>query len=127
MLTLILENIKEEALTLSSIDRFVSDCKNGKDAFKSNYLTPLSDYGIDDNTLKPFKAHWVMLSKDVLGGMDLENGTRDKTFEIQEERVKKAGFDEIPNLIDVVVSVFLHNLETGEFVYPDNSNGHDWT
>ena len=67
-----------------------------------------------------------MLSKDVLGGMDLENGTRNKRFEIQEESVKKAGY-EIPNLIDVVVSVLLHNLKTGEFVYPDDSNGHDRT
>ena len=126
MLTLVLEEINGESLTLSSIDCFVSDCKNGKDAFKSNYRYPLSEYGIDDKTVKPFKAHWVMLSKDVLGGEDLENGTRNKTFEIQEKNVKEAGY-EIPNLIDVVVSVFLHNLETGEFVYSDGSNGHEWT
>ena len=127
MLTLILETINGKPLTLSSIDRFVSDSKNGKDAFKSNYLYPLSSiFGITDKTVKPFKAHWVMLSKDVLGGADLVNGTRNKNFATQEKLVKEAGF-EIPNLIDTVVSVFLHNLETGDFVYPDKSSVHQCT
>ena len=120
MLTLIPETINKEPLTLSSIDRFVSDCKNGKNTFKSNYEDLLSNSGINDETVKPFKAHFVMLSKDVL------EGTRGKNFVTQEKLVKEAGF-EIPNLIDTVVSVFLHNLETGDFVYPDRSSVHQCT
>ena len=126
MLTFIPETINGEELTLSSFDRFVSDYKNGKDAFESNYRHPLSSAGINDKTVKPFKAHWVMLSKDVLGGADLVNGTRNKNFVTQEKLVKEVGF-EIPNLIDTVVSILLHNLETGNFVYSDTSNGRQWT
>ena len=61
-----------------------------------------------------------MLSKDVL------DGTRNENFATQEKLVKAAGF-EIPNLIDVVASVLLHNLKTADFIYPYNSNGHQRT
>ena len=61
-----------------------------------------------------------------MGGVDLVNGTRNKNSATQEKLVKEAGF-EIPNLIDVVVSVLLHNLETGDLVYPDASNGRQET
>ena len=82
VLTFIPETINGEfLLTLSSIDRFVSDYKNGKDAFKSNYRSPLNDIGIKDETVKPFKAHWVILSKDVL------DGTINKGFATQEKLV----------------------------------------
>jgi len=115
MLTWIPETINGQELTLSSIDRFVSDSKNDKDKFKSIFKNPLSDYVINDKTVKPFKAHWVMLSKDVL------DGTRKQNFATQEKLVRERGF-EIPNLIDVVVSVLLHNLKTGDFMYPDYSS-----
>jgi hypothetical protein len=124
-LTFIPEIINGEPLTLSSIDRFVSDFKNGKEVFKSNYRYLLKDYGIDDTTVKPFKAHWVILSKDVFCGKDLVNGTRKKKFEIQEELVKKSGY-EIPDLIDAVVSIFMHHLATGVFLYPEGL-GQLWT
>ena len=39
--------------------------------------------------------------------------------------VKGKGF-EIPDLIDAVVSVLMHNLKTTEMVYPDGLNGHQW-
>jgi len=120
MLTWIPETINGKELTLSSFDQFVSDFKNGKDAFKSTYRDPLANRGIVDKTVKPFKAHWVMLSKDVL------DGTRNQNFATQEKLVKAAGF-EIPNSIDAVVSVLLHNLKTADFIYPDNPNGHQWT
>ena len=120
MLTLIPERINGELLTLSGFDRFVSDYKNGKDTFKSNYRYRLSYFGISDKTVKPFKAHWVMLSKDVL------DGTRNKSFATQQKLVKEAGF-EIPNLVDTVVSVLLHNLETDEFCLPAELNVHQWT
>jgi len=120
MLTWIPETINGQELTLSSMDQFVSDFKNGIDTFESNYKYPLSDLGIHDKMVKPFKAHWVMLSKDVL------DGTREQNFATQEKLVKAAGF-EIPNLIDAVVSVLLHNLKTGDFIYPDSSNGRHLT
>jgi len=61
-----------------------------------------------------------MLSKDVL------DGTREQSFATQEKLVKEAG-SEIPNLIDAVASVLLHNLKTDDFVYSDSSNGRHWT
>ena len=41
MLTFIPQTINGKKLTLSSIDRFVSDNKNGKELFKSNYMDEL--------------------------------------------------------------------------------------
>jgi hypothetical protein len=118
MLTWIPETINGKELTLSSIDQFVSDSKNGKDAFKSNYRYP--QINCFNKTVKPFKAHWVMLSKDVL------DGTRNQNFATQEKLVKAAGF-EIPNLIDAVASVLLHNLKTADFIYPGSSSGQRYT
>jgi len=120
MLTWIPETINGKELTLSSFDQFVSDFKNGKDAFKSAYKYSLSDAGINDKTVKPFKAHWVMLSRDVL------DGTRNKHFATQEILVKKSGF-EIPQLIDALVSVLLHNLKTADFIYPNDSKDYQRT
>ena len=57
MLTFIPQAINGKNLTLSSIDRFVSDNKNGKELFKSNYMDELRNWGIDDVTPKKFKAH----------------------------------------------------------------------
>lgn len=108
MLTFIPETINGALLTLSSIDAFVSKYKK---SVKSNYTFPLSQHGIYDNTVKKFKSHFVILSKDVL------LATKNKNFRKQAYAVKKQGF-EIPNLIDTVVSLFMHNLKTGEFIYP---------
>ena len=91
--------------------------------FSNDFLPKLN---ISNETVGTYKSHWVMLSKDVLGGDDCINGTRNKKFEIQEKSVKDEGF-EIPNLIDVVVNLFMHNLKTGDFIYSDRSNGHKWT
>jgi len=120
MLTWIPETINGKELTLSSIDHFVSDFKNGKDAFKSIYSFPLKNSGINDKTVEPFKAHWVLLSKDVL------DGTRLKNFATQGKLVREAGF-EIPNLIDAVVSVLMHDLKTFNLFYPDGSNARKCT
>ena len=123
ILAFIPETLNGEPLTLTSFDEFIKILKNSD---KSNYRAPLRYQGISNETVGAYKSHWVMLSKDILGGDDSVNGTRNMTFEIQEKLVKAEGF-EIPNLIDVVVSLFMHNLKTGIFLYPDDSNGHKWT
>ena len=117
MLTFIPETINGETLTLTCIDKFIKKYNNTDE---SNYRYPLSNYFISDETVSKFKAHWVMLSKDVL------DGTRNKTFEIQKKLVEEKEF-EIPNLIDTVVSLLMHKMKTGEFIYPDDSNGHQYT
>ena len=79
-----------------------------------------SNYGISDGKVGKYKAYWVMLSKNVL------HGTRYKTFEIQKQLVEQKKF-EIPNLIGTVVSLLMHKMRTDEFIYPDDSSGHQWT
>ena len=115
ILTFIPETINNIPLTLSSIDRFVSVCKNKTE---SNYSTTLDFFKISDKTGGKVKAHWVLLSKDIFAETCI------KGFYEQEKLVRKQKF-EIPNLIDTVVSLFMHNLKTGEFVYP--FKGVDWT
>lgn len=117
MCTFIPETINREPLTLSSIDRFVGECKSVK---KSNFAYPLAGRGISDDSVKKFKSHWVILAKDVL------EGTRGNNFEVQKDKVERSGF-EVPGLIDVIASLLLHNLRTGEFIYSDGSNGQPWT
>ena len=115
--TFIPETLNGVPLTLSSIDQFVSNRKN---VVKSNYKFPLANYGITDETAGKVKAHWAILSRDVL------EGTRNKPFDIQKGLVEEKGF-EIPNLIDAVVSLLMHHLHTDEFIYPDGSEGRKWT
>jgi len=119
ILTLIPETLNGKPLTLTSIDEFVKSLKKSD---KSNYSYDPTYLGISNQTAGEHKAHYVMLSKDVLGGDDYEYGTRKKSFKIQEKLVKEKGF-EIPNLIDVVVSLFMHNMNNREvFLYPVGSN-----
>ncbi len=112
-LTLIPETINDELLTLSSFDRFVSNCKNDKDAFQTNYYA-FNDSGITEGTAIQFKTHWVLLSKGLF------KGTRGIKLELQEQLVKAKGF-EVPYLIDVVVTIYMHHLQTGQFIFPDSS------
>lgn len=112
-LTLIPETINNELLTLSSFDRFLSNCKNDKDAFQTNYYN-MNDVRITDKTAIKFKTHWVLLSKGVV------KGTRNEKFIPQESLVKTKGF-EVPYLIDVVVTIYMHHLQTGQFIFPNLS------
>ena len=112
-LTLIPETINDELLTLSSFDRFVSHCKNDKDTFQTNYYA-FNDSGITEGTAIQFKTHWVLLSKGV------SKGTRGIKFQSQEQLVKAKGF-EVPYLIDVVVTIYMHHLQTGQFIFPNSS------
>ncbi len=109
LLTLVPEMIIDQPLTLSSLDRFVSDCKNGKDTFISNYRFNHENHRVNDNIAKKVKTHWVLLSKEVL------TGTRQKKFYAQERLIKEAGF-EVPCLIDVIVTIFMHHLKTGKCI-----------
>lgn len=108
MLTLVPETINQKKLTLTSVDRFVSDYKNGIDNFISNYQAR-NFYRIKDEIVAKFKTHWVLLSKDIL------EGTKGRSFETQEGRIKAKGF-EIPYLIDLVVSHLMHYLSSGNFI-----------
>lgn len=116
LLTFIPEALNGDLLTLSRIDAFVSKRKG----IATSYVSPLSNDNIFDGTVKKYKAHWVMLSKDVL------EETRGNYCKFQKKLVKAKGF-EIPNLMDAVVSLLMHNLKTGEFVYPNDSEGCRWT
>ena len=102
MLTFIPETINDEPLTLDSIDKFVSTCKKIK---TSNYEFALNFFGINKVPLEKLKAHFVMLSKEIFPG------TLEVSFENQKELLKNKGF-EIPNLVDTVVSLLLHNITT---------------
>jgi|GEM_PF-4629567 len=55
MLTLIPEELNNALLDLTSFDKFISDFKNGKDAFESNYRFPLKNIQIDNKTFS--EAH----------------------------------------------------------------------
>jgi hypothetical protein len=117
---LIPETINENPLTLSSIDEFVSNFKGSK---KSNYRYPISDFGINEAADK-VKTHWIMLSKDLLPG---SRSTRERTVTFAEKESLARVAGEVPKLIDTVVTVLMHNLHTGEFIYPAESNGRTWT
>lgn len=108
MLTLVPETINQKNLTLTSVDRFVSDYKNGMDNFISNYKAR-NFYGIKDEVVAKFKTHWVLLSKQIM------EGTKARSFDTQNAHIKAKGF-EIPYLIDVVVSHLMHYLSCGNFV-----------
>ena len=89
---------------------------------KSIFFPQFSDV-MAEGAIKPFKGHYVLLSKDVLAG------TRNNSFETkqegckgQRELVEEAGY-RVPHLIDVLGSLLLHHMRTGEYLYSDGSNG----
>lgn len=106
ILTLIPRKLNNKQLTLKLFDEFVKKTKNSD---KSNYSFSLNEYGIPNSSVK--KSHWVRLSQNIVP----ESIT--KTSKDKKGLLKSQGF-EIPSLIDVVVSVFMHHLETGVFIYP---------
>lgn len=107
ILTFIPKKINDKNLTLSSVDQFVSNYKKLK---KSNYLYPLNDCSIYDGTVEKFKSHWVVLSKTVLPE------TMKESFD-EQQRLVKAHRHEIPNLIDVVVSLLMHNINADKNLF----------
>lgn len=106
ILTFIPETINDEELNLNTIDAFVSAFCNVKTCYKF----PLKSAGIYEKTLKKTEAHWVKLSKDILPE------TSEKTFSEIRAILNSKGF-EIPDLVDVVVSLFMHFLNTNEFLF----------
>lgn len=115
ILTFIPETINNVPLTLSSFMIFLSDSKiKEKTKFKNSFSNIAH---ISDEIISKVRAHWVILSKDVL------QGTRSEVFETQKKLVKAQGF-QIPNLIDFLVSVSLFNLmNPKESLYPSNTEG----
>lgn len=114
LLTFIPETLNNEPLTLTWIDCFV--CKS-KGTIKSN----IKGWHNVDITLGNAKAHWVIISKNI-SPINIYNVSMDwevnKKFYKRLEQFKSQGY-EIPTLVDAVVSLLMHNLQTGEFVFPN--------
>lgn len=110
LLTFIPEKINGKSLTAKSIDEWLCSYKAQK---QSNYKLPLSSVMTDEmiEEYKSKKSHWVLLARDV------DPETRSKRFTEQKKIIENEGYA-VPCLIDVVVSVFMYNLETSKFVFP---------
>ena len=106
ILTFIPRKLNNKRLTLTLFDKFVKKTKNSD---KSNYSFSLDEYGIPNSSVK--KSHWVRLSQNIVPE------TVTKAYKDKKELLMTQGF-EIPSLIDVVVSVFMYNLELSVFIYP---------
>lgn len=111
ILTFIPETINNEGLTLSSIDRFVSKIAKKNTSYHSRSLIL-----VPDSFVSKTKNHWVLLSKNIL------HGAQGNHFDVNKQFIQNNGF-EIPKLIHTVVSVLMHNIKTGEFVYPAGIDG----
>ncbi len=74
--------------------------------FRNNFKKP---------QIKKHKSHWVLLSKNTLKGTEKGQTLRFKfqDFEIQNGLIK-APDQEIPKLVDAVVSIVMHYFKTGE-------------
>ncbi len=111
MLTFIPETLNGEIITFINFDQFLNKHRSFVDTRYygkgRNFEFFVDAY---DELFKNDKARWVMLSKELL------EGTRGESFEIQEKLVKEKGF-EIPKLIDTVMSLLMHQLKTGEYLY----------
>lgn len=106
LLTLIPETINDQPVDLKSIDCFIQSYKGNVKSNYSSFLPAL--------TIEKHKSHWFLLSKNIIPD------TKHIFFYEQRQIVKAQGF-QIPNLIDTVVSLLMHNLKTGEFIYPTES------
>lgn len=111
MLTFIPATINNEDVTLSSIDRFVSKIKKVSTSYQSRSMVL-----IPDSLSKKTISHWVLLSKNILQGAEGNH------YDVNKQFINNNGF-EIPKLIDTVVSVLMHNLETDEFIFPAGVDG----
>ncbi|MBF5058900.1 hypothetical protein NEPTK9_000400 [Candidatus Neptunochlamydia vexilliferae] len=65
-------------------------------------------------------SHWILMSKNVL------EGTRNKTYDNQEQIVGKYAYKgyTLPNALDVAVAVLLHQKEKKEYLLPEKPQ---WT
>ncbi len=109
MLTLILRNQTPQSVTrlrLAStryIDRFVA-----------NQLAKPNE-----------KSYWALMRKDVLGGQDLVNGTRNKSKAAHKNKFAKLSEDGIatyslPTTLEAVTSILAHEARFGERLFSDN-------
>jgi hypothetical protein len=108
--TYIPATINGTVMTLNSFDAFIMELKHQK---HSNYRCSVAPMECESNEYplqKPFKKRWVLLSKNI------SKDTTCKTFEDQQKLVDAKGYT-VPNLTDVVVSILMHQLNTGEYIF----------
>ena len=69
------------------------------------------------------QAHWVLMTKDVLGGDDLgPNGSRGKAYATQEKMVEELAersgeLYEVPQTLEAVAALIAHFLKSGKFIF----------
>lgn len=69
------------------------------------------------------EVHWMLMTKDVLGGMDTGvNGSRGKTYTVQQEMVKKLSKDSdvdyvVPKTLEAVAAIISQFLRTNEHLF----------
>lgn len=59
-------------------------------------------------------SHWTLLTKDIT------DGTRKESYDEQAKKVKSKGYD-VPKVLDAVVSILVHYISTGEYIYGSRS------
>lgn len=115
MLTLILKQIDSQPVDLKSFEKWV--CKKNKPKTYGIYKLNPSYLGITDELIKKYQVqsdHWFLLFKGV------PEETRNKPYLKQKEIIEENSY-EVPSLMGTVVSALVHKLETGEFVFTDDS------
>lgn len=119
ILTLIPRKINGTSVNVKTFDNWLCQIKDVKE---SNYSNFNSD-NLPNDLIKKYKVkknHWVLLFKDVA------EGTRGELYIKQQEIIKNSNY-EVPRLIDTIVSIFMHNLETKEFIYSADPVNHKFT
>ncbi len=82
--------------------------------------------GVADRTRKPNdKSYWVLMRKDVLGGLDYVNGSRGKCKEKHNAMFAKLSEDgkanySLPTLLEAVTSILAHEARCGERLFSNN-------
>lgn len=116
-------NVITKDITLRSLGELVEDrlSKEGKSRDVEGYGFIL-DKALEQLDKSVGEGHWVLMTKDVLGGMDTVKGSRNKPFTVQQDMLKElskdCGADYVaPKTLEAVAAIIAQFLRTREFLF----------
>ncbi|MBI3211744.1 MAG: hypothetical protein HYZ47_03560 [Simkania negevensis] len=120
VLILVPAKVNGEPLTLESLEKLVKNPKEGNATqYRSFFPGKNEQASVEQNT-------WVLLTNNILPGS--VDQSYNKQVTLVNELAKKAGAPyEVPQLIVVAVSLFVHYVRSGELLYANSSGTYNYT
>lgn len=118
-LMLIPDTVNGEPLTLNNLEKLAKP--GSANRLRYHY----SDHARIEHGDVPVKAHWVLMTRDIIpGGRGHPSDTHKHFYQVQNRLVERAGY-EVPGLLEAASCIFMEHAISG--AYPFNRDPYTYT